>query len=336
MAKKTVLVTDFTWPSPDIEAAVLAEVDAKLLLAPSSDESDLIELVTQADAILTCFAHVTESVIRAGEKLQVVGRYGIGVDNIDVATATALDIPVTYVPAYCVDEVAEHTLGFILALARKISLYDRAVRQGSWNLKDGLPMHRVRGRTLGLVGFGRIGQMVAEKARGFSMNVIYYDPDPSLNAVMDAGLASEVSLEKLITESDFVSLHAPLTEGTRTLVNADFMHAMISTACLVNCARVGLVDHDALLTALREGGIAGAALDVFDPEQLSPDHPLLQLNNLIATPHVAFYSAESVAELQRRASMNVAAILAGRLPEAIINPEVLERPRWRHLTGAAD
>jgi|TARA_Y100000310_G_scaffold149718_1_gene149101 D-3-phosphoglycerate dehydrogenase len=187
-----------------------------------------------------------------------------------------------------------------------------------------------------LIGFGRIGQVVAEKARGFSMNVIYYDPAPSLSAAIDAGLASEVSLDELITESDFVSLHAPLTEGTRALVNADFMHAMKSTACLVNCARGGLVDHDALLTALHEGDIAGAALDVFEPEQLSPDHPLLQLDNLIATPHVAFYSAESVAELQRRASMNVAAILAGHLPEAIINPEVLERPRWQHLTDSAD
>ncbi len=334
MTDKTVLVTDFTWPAPDIEVAVLKEVNAKLLLAPSSDESTLIELVAQADAILTCFAHVTESVIRAGNKLQVIGRYGIGVDNIDVSTATSLEIPVTYVPAYCVDEVAEHTLGFVLSLARKISLYDHAVRQGSWNLQDGLPIHRVRGKTLGLIGFGRIGQVVAQKAAGFGMNVTFYDPDASVKNVVDKELANEVSLNKLITESDFISLHAPLTESTRTLVNADFMHAMKSSACLVNCARGGLIDHDALLIALREGHIAGAALDVFEPEQLTPDHPLLQLGNLIATPHVAFYSAESVEELQRRASMNVAAILDERLPEAIINPEVLERPRWRHLVGS--
>ena len=222
----------------------------------------------------------------------------------------------------------------MLSLARKIALYDHAVRQGSWNLQDGLPIPRVRGKTLGLIGFGRIGQVVAQKAAGFGMNVTFYDPDASVKNVVDKELANEVSLKKLITESDFISLHAPLTESTRTLVNADFMHAMKSSACLVNCARGGLIDHDALLIALRQGHIAGAALDVFEPEQLTPDHPLLQLGNLIATPHVAFYSAESVEELQRRASMNVAAILDERLPEAIINPEVLERPRWRHLVGS--
>ena len=171
MTHKTVLVTDFTWPAPDIEVAVLKEVNAELLLAPSSDESTLIELVAQADAILTCFAHVTESVIRAGNKLQVIGRYGIGVDNIDVSTATSLEIPVTYVPAYCVDEVAEHTLGFVLSLARKIALYDHAVRQGSWNLQDGLPIQRVRGQTLGLIGFGRIGQVVDQNGAGFGQDV---------------------------------------------------------------------------------------------------------------------------------------------------------------------
>ncbi|MEE2802984.1 MAG: C-terminal binding protein [Pseudomonadota bacterium] len=331
MTKKTVLVTDFTWPSPDIEAEILAAVDAELVIAKSGEEAELIEMVSEADAMLTCFADVTGDVIRAGGALQVIGRYGIGVDNIDVAAATALDIPVTYVPAYCVDEVAEHTLGFMFALARKITLYDRAVRHSSWTLSDGLPIFRMRGRTLGLIGFGRIGRSVAEKAVGLSMDVIYYDPDPELEEAGNPAIARRVSLDEVIRESDFVSLHAPLNSENEMLVDKNFLEAMKPSACLINCARGGLIDHGALHTALREGTIAGAALDVFVPERLPAEHSLLKLDNLIATPHVAFYSAESVQELQRRASMNVAAILGGRHPEALVNPEVLERRRWQHL-----
>ena len=209
---RVVLVTDHTWPSLEPEEAVLQRVGARLVVAETGEEGELLALVPEADAILTCFARVSEEVVRAGGRLQVIGRYGIGVDNIAVAEATKLGIPVTNVPAYCLDEVAEHTVGMLLALARG-----------------------------------------------------------------------------------------------------------------------GLVDHDALLRALREGWIAGAGLDVFDPEPLPDGHPLLREPNLVATPHVAFYSEESLVELETLAAENVAAVLEGRMPASVVNPTVLDLQRWEHL-----
>jgi D-3-phosphoglycerate dehydrogenase len=164
MDEKTVLVTDYTWPSTEPEARVLAEIGAKLLIAQTGSEEELLSLVPQADGILTCFKKVSAAVIRAGEKLQVVGRYGIGVDNIAVDEATRLGIPVTNVPAYCLDEVAEHVLALMLACARKVCQYNAAVHEGNWSLQTGMPIYRVRGRTLGIVGFGKIGQSLADKA----------------------------------------------------------------------------------------------------------------------------------------------------------------------------
>jgi D-3-phosphoglycerate dehydrogenase len=331
MADRTVLVTDYTWPSTDPEAAVLAEVGAKLLLAREGTEDELLSLVRHADAILTCFAQVPASVIRAGERLQVVGRYGIGVDNIAVAEATRLGIPVTNVPAYCLDEVAEHALALLLALARKINVYDRAVHQDSnWALQSGMPMYRIKGRTLGILGFGKIGQTLAQKARGLGLRIIVHDPTMGETAVRQHG-AEPVSLDDLFTRSDFLSIHAPATPETRQLVNEARLRRMKPTAYLINTARGAIIDQEALFIALREGSIAGAALDVFVPERLPGDHPLLTLPNLIATPHVAFYSEESVLELEVKAARNVAAILSGRRPESIVNPEVLTLPRWAHL-----
>ena len=323
MTDKTVLVTDFTWPAPDIEVAVLKEVNAKLLLAPSSDESTLIELVAQADAILTCFAHVTESVIRAGNKLQVIGRYGIGVDNIDVSTATSLEIPVTYVPAYCVDEVAEHTLGFVLSLARKIALYDHAVRQGSWNLQDGLPIHRVRGKTLGLIGLGLIGSAVAKRAIGFDMNVIYYSRTRKIEYEEKYGITWVSDLGELLESSDYVSVHIPLGLDTQNFIGKEELSRMNENAFLINTSRGGTVDPDALAEALQAGKIAGAGLDVTVPEPIDPDHPLVHMDNVIITPHIASASAATFTRMGLMAADNVINFLQGESMPACLNPEVL-------------
>ena len=176
MSERKVLITDYTWDSTDREAAVLAEVGARLVVARSGDEAELVRLVGDADAILTCFAQVTPAVVRAGEKLRVIGRYGIGVDNIAVDEATRRGIPVTNVPAYCLDEVAEHVLALIFCLERGIHHYDRAVREGDWSLAVGRPIRRIAGRTLGVVGFGKIGRTVAQRAQALGMRVIVHDP----------------------------------------------------------------------------------------------------------------------------------------------------------------
>jgi D-3-phosphoglycerate dehydrogenase len=293
---------------------VLAAVGAELVLAPTGAEAELIELVADADAILTCFAQVTPAVIAAGARLQVIGRYGIGVDNIAVAEATARGIPVTNVPVYCRDEVAEHVLAMVLSLVRGLHRYDRAVRAGDWSLATGLPTRRVRGTTVGIVGYGRIGRALADKARALGMDIV----------VHDRHARDSLGLLELAARSDFVSLHVPATAETTGMIGAEFLAAMKPTAYLINAARGALVDQDALAAALDRGEIAGAGLDVFVPERLPVDHPLLRSDRVLATPHTAFYSEESMAELARLAAENVAAVLAGRRPAAVVNPQVLE------------
>jgi D-3-phosphoglycerate dehydrogenase len=321
---RKVLVTDYTWPSTEPEAAVLARVGAGLVVAPTGAEDELLELVRDADAILTCFAHVTPRVIAAGNRLRVVGRYGVGTDNIAVDAATARGLPVTNVPVYCTDEVAEHVLGMLLALVRGFALYDRAVRAGDWSLATGQPTRRVAGSTLGVVGFGAIGQTVARKAQGIDMVVIAHDADE--DRVRAAGV-EPVSLDTLARRADAITVHVPLLDATRHLVDAEFLKAMKPTAYLLNAARGAIVDLDALAAALADGTIAGAGIDVFEPERLPADHPLLQQDRLLATPHTAFYSEESMRDLARHAAENVAAVLRGERPAATVNRAALDAVR---------
>lgn len=330
MSEKVVLVTDYTWPTTAVEQAVLQSANARLLLAERGDEAELLSLVPQADAILTCFKKVSPAVVRAGEKLQVIGRYGIGVDNIAVEEATRLGIPVTNVPSYCLDEVAEHALALLLDSARNVSHYNTAIRSGNWSLNAQRPLFRVHGQTLGIVGFGKIGQALAAKSASLGLKLIAHTnhPDEALARRLNVEF---VTLDDLFTRADFVSLHVPMNASTQHLVNEERLRRMKPSAFLINTARGGLVDHQALLKALQERWIAGAAIDVFESEPLDSAHPLFSLPNLIATPHVAFYSEESLAELQSKAAANVAAILMGKHPASLVNPQVLDLPRWQHL-----
>ena len=329
MANPTVLVTDTPWEGTEVEESVLDPVGAKLVRAESGAEDELVALVRDADAILTCFARVTPAVVAAGRRLRVIGRYGVGTDNIAVDEATRRGILVTNVPEYCTDEVVEHALGLLLSLARGIHRYDRAVRDGDWSVEPGVPIRRVRGRTLGVVGFGTIGRQIAARARALGLEVIVHGRDPE--AVTTAGFEPAALLE-LARRADFVSLHVPLTVETRGMVDADFLAALGPDSYLINCARGGVIDHDALAQALAAGTVRGAAMDVFEPERLRADHPLLASDRLLATPHVAYYSAESMRELARAAAENVGAVLAGRRPASTVNAELLSDPRWAGLS----
>ena len=330
MSGKIVLVTDYTWPSTDIEAEVLARVGARLLEAETGGEEELLRLAPQADAILTCFKQVPVSAVRAATRLQVIGRYGIGVDNIPVDEATRLGIPVTNVPAYCLDEVAEQALAFLLAGARRIVRYDRAVQAGEWSLATGMPVYRVAGRTLAIIGFGKIGRRLARKAAALDLQVVAHDPWVAEAEIRAAGV-EPVSLDEALARADFLSLHTPLREETQHLLNAERLARIKPGAFVINTARGALIDQQALLGALQSGRVSGAGLDVFVPEHLPADHPLLVQPGVIATPHTAFYSEESVRELQRLAAQNVADILSGRRPADVVNAEVLALERWAHL-----
>lgn len=325
-----VLITDHVWPSTDPERAVLEAGGASVVVAPDGEEATLVELARDADAIMTCFAQVTENVVRAAEQCVVIGRFGVGVDNIAVNTATELGIAVTYVPDYCVEEVSDHVMALLHAWNRRIALFDRSVKESGWGSQPlTMRMMRLRGKTIGIVGFGRIGQAVAAKARAFGLNILAADPVVPAETVEDMG-GRLVDLPALLDESDFVSLHTPLTEATRNLIGREELAMMKPDAFLINAARGPLVDEVALYDALTGNIIAGAGLDVMVDNTPSQDHPLLSLDNIIITPHVAFFSQESTLELEQRAAAEVVSVIHGRMPDNLVNSDVLDHPNPRH------
>ncbi len=325
-----VLITDYVWPSTDPERAVLEAAGASVVVAPDVEEATLTELARDADAIMTCFAHVTENVVRAAEQCIVIGRFGVGVDNIAVNTATDLGIAVTYVPDYCVDEVSDHVMALLHTWNRKIALFDRSVKERGWGSQPlTMRMMRLRGKTIGIVGFGRIGQAVAAKARAFGLNILAADPVVPRELVEAQG-GRMVDLPALLAESDFISLHTPLNDATRNLIGPEELSLMKQDAFLINAARGPLIDEIALYDALKTGSIAGAGLDVMADNSPPRDHPLLSLDNIIITPHVAFFSQESTLELEQRAAAEVVSVMQGRMPDNLVNPAVLDHLNPRH------
>ena len=323
-----VLVTDYVWPSVDPEREVLASIDGELVVAPDGGEETLASLAEDVDGILTCFAQVTPKVVEAAKRCVVIGRYGVGVDNIAVDTATRLGILVTWVPDYCVDEVSDHALALLLSWNRRINLFDSSVKAGRWHVELTMPVQRLRGRTMGIIGLGRIGKALSRKAGAFGMEVLASDPFVSVEAAATVG-ARLVDMDTVLAESDFVSVHTPLTPETQNLIGRDALGKMKPSAFLINVARGALVDEDALYEALREHRIAGAGLDLLAEVPPPPDHPLLGLDNVIITPHVAFFSRESVRELQVRATQEVARVLTGRMPDNTVNAQVLTQENNR-------
>ncbi len=330
-----VLITDHVWPTTEPETTVLMqEAGAEAVVAPDTRERTLASMAADVDAIMTCFAQVTPSVLHAAKKCVAVGRFGVGVDNIAVDTATELGMAVTYVPDYCVDEVSDHVLALLLAWNRRIALLDRSVRTTGWgSVPLTMRMMRLRGKTLGVIGFGRIGRSVAEKARAFGFEVLASDPIVSADDVAEQG-GRLVDLDTLLAQSDFVTLHAPLTPDTTNMVGARELSLMKPDAFLINCARGPLIDEAALYEGLKAGIIAGAGLDVMVEAEPPPDTPLLGLDNVIVTPHVAFFSQEATLELEQRAALEVARVLTGRMPDNLVNPAVLSHPNPRHKLRA--
>ena len=332
MSKFKVLITDYVWPTTEPEETVLRdEADAEAVVAPDGSEETLMSLAGDVDAIMTCFAQVTPNVLRAAPSCVAVGRFGVGVDNIAVDTATELGMAVTYVPDYCVDEVSDHVMALLLAFNRRITLFDNSVKNDGWgSVPLTMRIMRLRGKTLGVVGFGRIGQAVAQKALAFGFRVLAFDPYMTAEQCALRGARKVEDMDDLLRESDFVTLHSPLNDETRGLIGAKELDMMKSEAFLINCARGPLIDEGALYDALTSGGIAGAGLDVMEDNHPPSDHPLLGLENIIITPHVAFFSQEATLELEQRAAREVAHVLTGRMPDNLVNPAVLEHPNPRH------
>ena len=319
----TVLITDHTWPDVDLERTILEAAGLRVRDAPASDEATLRSLAADAEAIMTCFAQVTPAIIASAPALKVIARYGVGVDNIAIDVATARRLPVTYVPDYCVAEVAEHALALLLSLARGIVRYNRSVTARGWDLGVGAPLRRIEGQMLGILGCGRIGRRLAQSARGLGLRSVGYDADPSIAAVAASSGIELVTLDEVLARADFISVHLPLTPDTHAIIGESILRRMKPTAFLINTARGGLVDISALSQALRERWIAGAALDVLPQEPPDSNNPLLDLDTVVLTPHVAFYSEESLQALRRRTAQSVVDVFAGREPEHVANRAAL-------------
>ncbi len=318
MPRFRALYTDYPWADSLAEREILAAADCELIESPDNKEATLAGLAPGMDAILTCWAPVTARVIDAADRCRHIARTGIGLDNIDVRRATERGILVTNIPDYCLREVAEHTLALIFALARKVGAYHLATKAGRYSLTAELPVDRLEGKTLGIVGLGQIGKLLAAKAIALGMHVV----GTNRSGTAPDGVAWR-SLDELLATSDFVSLQLPLNAESRHLIRRETLALMKPTAYLVNTSRGGLVDHAALAAALAAGRLAGAALDVQDPEPPDLATPPWNDPRVLLTPHVAFYSPEATLELRTRVARQVADVLQGRRPECTINPQVL-------------
>jgi D-3-phosphoglycerate dehydrogenase / 2-oxoglutarate reductase len=313
VARPVIAVTDSVFPSLDPAMAALARLDPQMRMSKSVAAEDILEVARDADAILVTYAKLPGELLRQLTRCKVIGRFGLGVDNIDTKTAAELGIVVTYVPDYCMQEVSDHAMALLLALARKIPFSNALVQSGRWEMPAVAPLRRLAGQVLGLIGFGNIPRALAPKAKAFGYEVIAHDPYATREVFVAAGVEA-VSLETLLGRADAISVHAPLTPATRGLIGAAAFARIKKGAVIVNTARGPLIDEPALLAALDSGHLGGAALDVVTSEPLPKDSRLLGCDNVILTPHTAFYSVEALNELQTKCATDVASVLSGKSP----------------------
>ena len=328
MSKYKVVITDYEFASLEHEERILAEVGAELIRAQCRTEDEVIEAAKDADALLNQYAPVSRKVIENLPNLKVVSRYGVGVNTIDIDAATEHSVIVANVTDYCMDEVSDHAFALLIACARKVVQLNNAVKSGTWDYKVGVPIFRLRGRVLGLIGFGRIPQTLAKKAQAFGLKVIAYDPylPPEVAKKFDVEL---MDLNDVCAKADFISVHSPLTDATRGMISDEQFDVMKKEAFIINTARGPVIDEKAMIRALKEGKIAGAGLDVLENEPVEPDNPLLKMDNVIINPHAAWYSEESQVELQQKVAQNVADVLSGYYPTYLFNRDVKEKVKLK-------
>ncbi len=324
MARFKVVISDFDYGDNDIERAILEPVGAEIVALQAKSEDDLLEHARDCDAIMNQYARVGAKTIAAMQRCKVIARYGIGVDIVDVDAATARNIQVTNVRDYCTEEVADHAIALWLTLARKLPQYDRATHAGVWHWKSGRPVHRLRGRSMGIVSFGKIGQAIAERAKAFGVHILVYDPFLADDLVRAHG-AEPAGKDELLARSHFIIMQAPMTAETRHFLGPAEFARMRQGVIVVNTGRGPTIDNRALYEALRSGRVAGVGLD--DPEEEPAkqarwdpkDNPLFSLPNVIVTPHSAYYSEESIRMAREVAASEVARVLIGERPHNPVN-----------------
>jgi D-3-phosphoglycerate dehydrogenase / 2-oxoglutarate reductase len=313
-----VAAIDHRFPDLELERAVLEPLGAEMTDARGMSRPETLAACAAADAMMVgARFQVDGEALAALARCRIVVRYGVGVDNVDVAAATRAGVWVACVPDYCIEEVADHALALLLALNRRTHAFDTSVRDGHWGIPPGLPVHRLSTRTLGVAGFGRIGEALGRRAAALGLTVLAYDPARDPAEVRAAG-ADPVEFDALLEVSDYVSLHMP-GSADGPVLDPRRIALMKPGAALINVARGGLVDEAALIEALRSGPLSGAALDVAAAEPLTPPNPLLEAANVIVTPHAAWYSLEAVGDLRTKAAEEVARVLRDESPLHAVN-----------------
>lgn len=322
MATYKAVVVNPGYESYDLERGILTPLDVEIIVAENdcTTEDDVIAVAEEADAILLREAPITRRVLNTLASCKIVSRYGVGVDNVDLDYARQKGIYVSNVPGYGTEEVSDHAVALLLACIRRLTVRDRSLRQGIFETDINDRIYRTTGKVLGLVGYGLIGQAVHRKWKGFlPERTLVHDPFTSAEVIRDNG-AEQVYLETLLTHSDFISVHAPLTEETRHLIDAAAFNSMKHTAILINTARGEVVDEKAMIKALGENTILGAGIDVFEQEPLEENHPFLKMDNIVLSGHVGWYSKDALEELQTRAAREIYRVLSGQKPQCWVNP----------------
>ena len=319
-----VVYTDNLKKGLDIEKKILSEINAELIDAELSDES-VEELIRDADGIIVSQMKFDREIIESLEKCRIISRTGIGFENIDLEAATKKGIYVSNVPDYCIPEVSDHVIGLALCLERNIIGFDRVLRREGWenSRKQGGKIRRIKGQTMGLVAFGKIPKEVCKKAISIGFNVIVYDPYVDSKEINESNAIAVESLDELLIESDLVSLHVPLTPETKGLIGKRELELIGENGFIINTSRGGVIDEKDLVWALKEGKILGAGLDVYENEPFNEDNPLIDFEQVILTPHIAFKSKESECSQREIIARNIKTVLEGNPPINLINKEVL-------------
>ncbi|MGC3940804.1 C-terminal binding protein [Roseobacter sp. EG26] len=326
--KPKVVITDYDFGDVSVEKGILEAAGAEVIALQAKHEEDLFDVAPDCAAMINQYARIGKDTISRMQECEVIARYGVGVDIVDVATATERRILVTNVQDYCTEEVADHAIALWMTLARKLPDYDRATHKGIWKWQSGQPINRLRARTMGVVSFGKIGQAIAARAHAFGVNVIAFDPFLPAEVAARHG-AELVSKADLLARSDYILMQAPMTPETRHFLSDSEFAAMKPGAILINTGRGPTVDNQALYRALTEGHLASAGLD--DPEEepakranWSPDdNPIFTLPNVLVTPHAAYYSEESILAARVTAATQVAKVLTGQKPDYTVNADAL-------------
>lgn len=322
--KPQVVIADYDFGDTAIEQSIVAGAGFELIAAQCKSEDDVIEVAGDADAVITQYAEIGKHAIQSFTRCKVIARYGIGVDIVDVDAATAKNIVVTNVPNdWCMNEVADHAVALLLALARKLPTYERATRAGEWHWQSGRPIQRLQQSTLGIFSFGAIAKEIARRMHGFGVRIIAHDPFVDRREAASAGVAL-VSFEELLAQSDYLMVQAPLTDKTRGRFGETELRRMKRGAILINTARGPIVKDADLYRVLKDGWLTGAGLDDLEEEPAKqadwkPDNPLFTLDNVIITPHAAYYSEQSIQIVRRFASEEVVRVLRGEAPLSPVN-----------------